>query len=166
MQQAGRREQQKQARRARLLEVARRALERGDFSMRRLAEDAGMAEVTPYNLFGSKRGVLEALYAVLRRESEQRLAAMRRPDPLARVFDAIDLLADDIAAAPGFYRALFGALFERPAARGSSSPRPPRRAGCARTRAATCSPAASSTCWAAPCSTGLRGASRRRNGAR
>lgn len=116
----GRRELQKQARRATLLQAARAALERGDFSMRRLAEDAGMSEVTPYNLFGSKRGVLEALYVTLRSEAEEQLARLGPRAPLERVFDAIDLLAAGLASAPGFYRGFFGALVERPV-----SDRPP-----------------------------------------
>ncbi len=50
----GRREQGKAVRRAALIDAARHILTTSDLSMRRLAEVAGVAEATPYNLFGSK----------------------------------------------------------------------------------------------------------------
>lgn len=109
----GRREQGKRARREALLEAARRILATTDLSMRRLAEEAGVAEATPYNLFGSKRGVVAALYEDQRRRTEERLAE-RNEDPLALLFAAIDLLADDLARQPHFHRALFEAVY-RPA---------------------------------------------------
>jgi len=109
----GRREQGKQARREALLDAARRILATSDLSMRRLADEAGVAEATPYNLFGSKRGVVAALYEDQRRRSEARLAE-RTSDPIGRLFAAIDLLAEDLAAQPHFHRALFGAVY-RPA---------------------------------------------------
>ncbi len=109
----GRREQGKQARREALLEAARRILATSDLSMRRLADEAGVAEATPYNLFGSKRGVIAALYDDQRRRTVDRLAH-RETDPLARLFAAIDLLAEDLGEQPHFPRALFGAVY-RPA---------------------------------------------------
>ncbi len=60
----GLREKQKSRRRRQILDAAR-ALVRSngstDFSMRQLAEDAEVSLVTPYNLFGSKSGILYAL---------------------------------------------------------------------------------------------------------
>jgi len=109
----GRREQGKQARREALLEAARRILATSDLSMRRLADEAGVAEATPYNLFGSKRGVIAALYEDQRRRTVERLAE-REIDPLMRLFAAIDLLAEDLDQQPHFHRALFGAVY-RPA---------------------------------------------------
>jgi len=121
----GRREQGKQARREALLEAARRILATSDLSMRRLAEEAGVAEATPYNLFGSKRGVVAALYEDQRRRTDERLAEVDG-DPLARLFEAIGLLADDLARQPHFHRALFEAVYrpagEQPPAAGDPDP--------------------------------------------
>ena len=83
--------------------------------MRRLADEAGVAEATPYNLFGSKRGVIAALYADQRASFESRLHAAGSADPLLRLFDAVDLLADDLARHPHFHRALYGAVYRSPA---------------------------------------------------
>ena len=58
------REESKARRRADILEAAERLIrEEGDvsFSMRALAKEAGVAFVTPFNLFESKAGVLTAL---------------------------------------------------------------------------------------------------------
>ncbi|AHE53418.1 TetR/AcrR family transcriptional regulator [Sphingomonas sanxanigenens] len=107
----GRREQAKSERRAALLDAARRILATSDISMRRLAEEAGVAEATPYNLFGSKRGVIAALYADQRESFESRLRAHGSADPLLRLFDAVDLLADDLDRHPHFHRALYGAVY-------------------------------------------------------
>lgn len=109
----GRREQGKQARREALLDAARRILATSDLSMRRLADEAGVAEATPYNLFGSKRGVIAALYEDQRLRTEERLER-RTSDPLERLFAAVDLLVEDLEQQPHFHRALFGAVY-RPA---------------------------------------------------
>ena len=107
----GRREQAKNERRAALLDAARRILATSDISMRRLAEEAGVAEATPYNLFGSKRGVIAALYVDQRNDFAARLRTGGTADPLLRLFDAIDLLADDLDRHPHFHRALYGAVY-------------------------------------------------------
>lgn len=110
----GRREQAKGERRAALLDAARRILATSDISMRRLADEAGVAEATPYNLFGSKRGVIAALYADQRESFESRLRAQGATDPLLRLFDAVDLLASDLERHPHFHRALYGAVYRSP----------------------------------------------------
>lgn len=58
------RESQKAERRGMILEAARALIlegARGDFSMPQLAAAAGVALVTPYNLFGSKANILMAI---------------------------------------------------------------------------------------------------------
>lgn len=122
----GRRERGKRARREALLDAARRILATTDLSMRRLAEEAGVAEATPYNLFGSKRGVIAALYEDQRQRMEDRLAT-GPGDPLARLFAAIDLLATDLDRQPHFHRALFGAVYRpggEPSPTGGDAPDP------------------------------------------
>lgn len=106
----GRREMGKQARRQALLDVARAILEEGDLSMRQLADRAGVAHATPYNLFGSKRDLLGALYVNQRERLEMRLATIAS-DPLPRLFMAIDLIAGDLADQPHFHRALYRAIY-------------------------------------------------------
>jgi AcrR family transcriptional regulator len=57
----GTREAQKTIRRDAILEAARTLIQEGkgdDFSMPELAQRAGVSLVTPYNLFGSKSGIL------------------------------------------------------------------------------------------------------------
>jgi AcrR family transcriptional regulator len=112
MESVGRRASQKKERREWLLECARALLEESDFSMRRLSERADVADATPYNLFGSKRGVFEALYDDRRTRIEARLAAQPERDPLLKIFDAIGFLADDLDEAPRLHRAVYRALFE------------------------------------------------------
>lgn len=79
--------------------------------MRRLAKEAGVSQATPYNLFGSKRQLLQALYM----EHIDRLGAVMLrhagTDPLEHVFEAVDHMADEIIAYPSFYRELFGVLY-------------------------------------------------------
>ncbi|SFR89594.1 TetR/AcrR family transcriptional regulator [Sphingomonas jatrophae] len=116
----GRRETAKQARRQALLDVARTILADGDLSMRQLAQRAGVAHATPYNLFGSKRDLIAALYVDQRERLEARLAA-DAGDPLARLFDAVGLIAEDLDARPHFHRALHRAVY-----RGESDPPPDR----------------------------------------
>ncbi|RVT93185.1 TetR/AcrR family transcriptional regulator [Sphingomonas crocodyli] len=108
----GRRESAKEGRRQALVEATRASLTSGEFSMRRVAELAQVSEVTPYNLFGSKAGLLAALYERMIRESETRLPAAGQADPLARVFAAIDGFRDNLARHPAFYRAFFAARLE------------------------------------------------------
>lgn len=108
----GRREQAKEMRRQALLAAAKLSLANGEFSMRRVAELAGVSEVTPYNLFGSKGGMLAALYRERIAENEARLPPPGEIDPLARFLLAIDDFHANIATHPAFYRAFSAARLE------------------------------------------------------
>ena len=108
----GRRESAKEGRRQALVEATRASLTSGEFSMRRVAELAQVSEVTPYNLFGSKAGLLAALYERMIRESETRLLSAGEADPLSRIFAAIDGFRDNLDRHPAFYRAFFAARLE------------------------------------------------------
>lgn len=74
---------------------------RGDgFTMRELAEAAGVSLVTPYNHFGSKFGVMRALVNVALAEIQARYQAAPPPeDPLERVLLmaqlGVDVLVED-----------------------------------------------------------------------
>jgi AcrR family transcriptional regulator len=108
----GRREQAKEGRRRALLFATKASLERGEFSMRKVAELAGVSEVTPYNLFASKAGLLSALYRGMIGASEARLPGADAADPISRFFAAIDGFRDNIAGQSAFYRAFFAARHE------------------------------------------------------
>jgi AcrR family transcriptional regulator len=70
------------------------AIPRGfsDFSIDAVARKSSVARVTVYYQFGSKTGLLEALYdhLVARHDSGQVVEALRNPDPLAALLDFID----------------------------------------------------------------------------
>ena len=112
----GRREQGKQERRERILDAAEAMIRRDRkvaFSMRELAKSADVSFVTPFNLLGSKAGVLVAL---LERSMESRFAAlaeMRDEDPIERIFvlgdGSVRVYAEDEAFARPLIRALMNA---------------------------------------------------------
>ena len=84
-----RREQAKEERRDRIRAAADQLIrERGDteFSMRELADTAGVAFATPFNLFESKEGLLASLFAdrILPRQVALASAPLD-PDPVAHV---------------------------------------------------------------------------------
>jgi len=84
----GRRQMSADRTRARVLAAARRLLmgrkAPGEFSLETVAERAGVTRVTLYHQFGSKAGLLEALYDDLGRRggiAEGLTAAFQRTDP-------------------------------------------------------------------------------------
>ena len=109
------REAGKQKRRDAILAAAEDLLrEHGgvDFSMRALAKRADVAFVTPFNLFGSKGGVIAALF-------EQKLDAQHGrllpdmaegSDPIERVFDLAIVGCRAYTADPELHRPLIRAL--------------------------------------------------------
>lgn len=106
------REEAKEIRRHRILEAAReliRETERTRFSMRALAERAGVSLVTPYNLFGSKQAIM---FALLDEDIEQYAAqlARGRQDPLKMLFRAVTLGTEYFNRDQHYYRAVFFAV--------------------------------------------------------
>lgn len=86
-------EHTKQARIAVILDAAERLIRRGagtQFSMRALADEAGVSPATPFNLLGSKAQILQALFA---RSFD--MPEGQHPDQLAGAgadVDAIDII--------------------------------------------------------------------------
>lgn len=108
-------EENKAERRVRIIHAARsliRETGRTGLSMRALAARAGVSLATPYNLLGSKEGILKALLEADLREFRGTLAAPGPDDPIDRIFDAIAEAARLYSCDEGFYRTLFLALFE------------------------------------------------------
>jgi AcrR family transcriptional regulator len=113
----GLRERQRDKRREQILDAARRLIRATggtDFPMRRLAEEAEVSLVTPYNLFGSKSGVL---YALLN-DSLERLDRAVDVRPSAKPVDAVlelaGIAADIYASDAAFYRPLIQFLLGVP----------------------------------------------------
>jgi AcrR family transcriptional regulator len=106
--------------RRRVLDAAERLLRdsKAEFSMRDLASEAGVSFATPFNQFGSKAAIMQALSARRIDTMEMRFATA---PPCADVTDRI-LLAMEVAAAvmledPAVNRAVMGSL-------GSTNPSP------------------------------------------
>ena len=102
--------------RERILDAAERLLsqESAAFSMRDLAEEAGVSFATPFNQFGSKAAIMLAL-------SERRIALMHErlaqatlpPTAVGRVLAAADIAAAVMLTAPAVNRAVMGAISAR-----------------------------------------------------
>ena len=108
----GRREQAKAERRSRIVRAARDLIrETGDtdLSMRMIAKRARVSLTTPYNLFGSKRAVVLAVFED-ERDFVVRFSRLRAANALDRIFDAHDLAMRYFIEDPDFYRTLWKAL--------------------------------------------------------
>jgi len=82
-----------------------------EFTMRTLAERAGVSIATPYTLFGSKQAILLALLDADLAEYETRLAELEGP-PLEAPFQAITVLTEHLGQDPRFYRKLLQAVVQ------------------------------------------------------
>jgi len=110
----GGRERAKAGRRSRIVVAARDLIrETGstDLSMRAIAKRAGVSLTTPYNLFGSKRAVVLAVFED-ERDFAARFAKLRAPNALDRIFDAHALAMSYFTRDPGFYQTLWRALLD------------------------------------------------------
>ncbi len=108
----GRRERSKAERRSRIVRAARDLIrETGDteLSMRTIAKRAGVSLTTPYNLFGSKRAVVLAVFED-ERDFVFRFARLRAANALDRIFAAHTLATSYFIEDPKFYQTLWKAL--------------------------------------------------------
>lgn len=93
-------------RQAALVEAAQQLIrEKGgaSFSMRELALKAGVSQATPYNLVGSKTLLLAKVVEIEFARFRAKMSALRCSDPLERVLEAVDLLADHYGSDQQFY---------------------------------------------------------------
>lgn len=110
----GKREEGKEARRQRIVEAARELIrETGDtgLSMRAIAARANVSLATPYNLFGSKRGIVTAVLEDAR-EFAERFSTLRDLSAVERIFMAVRITLDYHVQDPVFYRTLWVALLD------------------------------------------------------
>ena len=83
----------------------------GQLSMRALAQSAGVAGMTPYNLFGSKHGLLAALSRKELGHAIERVDAAQVADSLERVFVALDMGFETFSGDEDYYRSLYRAAY-------------------------------------------------------
>ncbi|WP_372071585.1 TetR/AcrR family transcriptional regulator [Tistrella mobilis] len=100
--------------RERILIAAERLLGTGrpDFSMRELAAEAGVSFATPFNQFGSKLAIMQAMSAALIAEMHRRFAAAppAAADAPGRVLAAVGVAAGVMLEQPAVNRAVMGAI--------------------------------------------------------
>ena len=107
------REESKEQRRRDIVRAARTLMQetgQAGFSMRGLADKAGVSIATPYNLFGSKQAVM---FAVLDADLEQYQEQLEKlkADEIDVFFKAVTLATTLYSAEPGFYRAVLFAAY-------------------------------------------------------
>ncbi|MGH7897007.1 MAG: TetR/AcrR family transcriptional regulator [Candidatus Binatia bacterium] len=105
----GLREKQTTERRERILDAARNLIRETagtDWSMRLLAQKAEVSLATPYNLFGSKTGVLYALLNKSLDEVDRATRDFSSADPIERMLEVAGIAADVYARDPEFHRPL------------------------------------------------------------
>jgi len=103
----GLRERGKARRRQAVLGAARAMIKESEstgFAMRALAQRAGVGEVTPYNLFGSKRGVLEAILSEELERYQEGFARMTAADELEALYEYIGVSMAMYRSDPQLYR--------------------------------------------------------------
>lgn len=108
----GRREDNRSQKREQIIAAARKLMQARNasgFSMRTLAEVAGVSIATPYNLFGSKEAIVAAVMDADLDDFQQALLATAR-DPVETLFRVITLAAEIFKQEPGFYKAGASAL--------------------------------------------------------
>src|SRR6201993_775251 len=105
----GLREKQAGERRDRILAAARkliRATGGTGFSMRALAEESEVSLATPYNLFGSKSGVLYALLNASLDRVDRAAITFSSSNAVERVLEVAGIAADVYTRDAAFYRPL------------------------------------------------------------
>lgn len=107
------REESKEQRRRTIVRAARTLMQetgQAGFSMRGLADKAGVSIATPYNLFGSKQAVM---FAVLDADLQQYQEQLERlqADEIEVFFEAVSLATALYAEEAGFYRAVLFAAY-------------------------------------------------------
>jgi AcrR family transcriptional regulator len=104
------REKQMAERRRRILDAAEALIRQAGgtgFPMLALSERAEVSPTTPYNLFGSKAGVLYALLNRTMDQIDERMQSFSTSNPIERALEAAESAADFFARDPEFFRSLY-----------------------------------------------------------
>lgn len=123
------REEGKDSRRRLILRTARELIGgKGEtsFSMRALSERAKLSSRTPYNLFGSKQAIMQALLDEDIQEFAETLPRVRRNE-LELFFEAVTHGTRAFAENPAYYRAVMAAVYQEGGRQYRSTFRGPRR---------------------------------------
>jgi len=107
------REHAKNQRRNAIMDAARTLMQASGsagFSMRALAQHAGVSIATPYNLFGSKQAIMISILEVEMQAYRSQLEELRT-DPITALFHAVTIATARYNADPGFYRALLFSVY-------------------------------------------------------
>jgi len=111
---SSKREEGKETRRRRIVDAARALIrETGDtgLSMRAIAARAEVSLATPYNLFGSKRGVVMAVLEDAR-EFQEKFSTLKNLSAVERIFGALSITFAYHVQDPDFYRTLWTSLLD------------------------------------------------------
>ncbi|KDA01014.1 MAG: TetR/AcrR family transcriptional regulator [Hyphomonas oceanitis] len=114
IEETGKREQAKAERRSRIVQAARDLIrETGDtdLSMRMIAKRADVSLATPYNLFGSKRAVVLAVFED-ERDFVVRFGRIKAANAIDRLFAAQELASSYFTDDPDFYQTIWKALLD------------------------------------------------------
>jgi AcrR family transcriptional regulator len=111
------RDRAKHERRARLIKAARALMTEnagGNFSMGELAARAGLSLATPYNLFGSKTAILQAVFRAEMEGFHKRYKILAHLQPVEQVLATIGNVVNVFTREPAFYRSLTRSLMTIP----------------------------------------------------
>ncbi len=101
--------------RERVLDAAERLLAQGSpaFSMRELADEAGVSFATPFNQFGCKSAIMFALSTRRITAMRERLGQAELPATVVeRVISAVEIASNVMLTSPRVNRAVMGAISE------------------------------------------------------
>jgi len=110
----GRRDAAKAERRHRIVQAARSLIQESDeggVSMRAIAERAEVSIATPYNLFGSKRAIIQAMLEDVR-EFGRGFAKVKADSAIEKIFEALRLTFHYFEAEPEFYKTIWACLLD------------------------------------------------------
>ena len=100
------REQNKSDKRGQIIKAARelmRIRSSTGFSMRQLADASGVSLATPYNLFGSKQGIISAVMDTDLDDFKDRLLSIDS-NPIDRIFNLVSVSSQLFAEQPHYYK--------------------------------------------------------------
>lgn len=99
------RERNKEDRRQRILAAAKNMIYDDNFSMRKLADSAGVSVVTAYSLFGSRQNIVASVFEKDLDEFSQELSD-RGGDAIERMFSVLPIAGERFQSDPDYFRSM------------------------------------------------------------